>query len=44
MTKGKISNEERENKRLRDVLQKAVNAENAPMDLREKISRMIREN
>ncbi len=32
-----------ENKRLREALQKAVNAEKAPQNLREKIRRMIRE-
>jgi len=35
--------EERENKRLRDLLQKAVNKEKAPESLREKIAQMIRE-
>lgn len=39
----KISNEERENKLLRDLLQKAVNKEKAPESLREKIAQMIRE-
>ena len=39
----KISNEERENRRLREVLQKAVNREKAPETLREKIRRMIGE-
>lgn len=39
----KISGEERENKRLREILQKAVNQEKAPESLREKIRRHIRE-
>jgi len=39
----KNSDEERENKRLRELLQKAVNKEKAPESLREKIRRMIRE-
>ena len=39
----KISDEERENKRLRELLQKAVNKEKAPESLREKIRKMIRE-
>lgn len=43
MTKEKISNEEQANKRLREALQKAVNAEKAPENLRERIRRMIRE-
>ncbi len=38
----KISDEERENKRLRDLLQKAVNKEKAPESLRERIAKMIR--
>jgi len=38
----KISDEERENKRLRELLQKAVNQEKAPEELREKIRKMIR--
>jgi len=38
-----ISDEERENKRLREVLQKAVNQEKSPESLREKIRRHIRE-
>lgn len=42
-TNGKISNDERENKRLREVLQKAVNAEKAPEILCERIRRMVRE-
>ena len=39
----KISDEERENKRLRELLQKAVNKEKAPESLREKLRKMIRE-
>ena len=39
----KTSNEERENKRLREILQKAVNKEKAPESLRERIAKMIRE-
>jgi hypothetical protein len=39
----KTSNEERENKRLRDLLQKAVNKEKAPESLRERIAKMIRQ-
>ena len=39
----KISDEERENQRLRAALQKAVNKEKAPESLRAKIRRMIRE-
>jgi hypothetical protein len=39
----KISDEERENKRLREILQKAVNKEKAPESLREKLRKMIRE-
>ena len=39
----KISDEERENRRLRELLQKAVNKEKAPESLREKLRRMIRE-
>ncbi len=39
----KTSHEERENKLLRDLLQKAVNREKAPASLREKIAKMIRE-
>ncbi len=35
--------EERENKRLRQILQKAVNTEKAPDALRDRISKMIRE-
>ncbi|MEP6901220.1 MAG: hypothetical protein ABJA66_05690 [Actinomycetota bacterium] len=38
----KISDEERENKRLREALQKAVNQEKAPESLRERIAKMIR--
>jgi hypothetical protein len=38
----KISDEERENNRLRELLQKAVNQEKAPGNLREKIRKMIR--
>jgi hypothetical protein len=41
--KTKISDEERENKRLRERLQKAVNQEKAPENLREKIRKMIRQ-
>jgi hypothetical protein len=36
--------DERENKRLRELLQKAVRQEKVPASLREKIRRMIREN
>jgi hypothetical protein len=39
----KISDEERENKRLRELLKKAVNQEKAPEELREKIRKMIRQ-
>ena len=39
----KISDEEHENKRLRDLLQKAVNKEKAPENLRERIRKMIRQ-
>lgn len=39
----KTSNEERENKRLRELLQKAVNREKAPASLRARIAKMIRE-
>ena len=39
----KISNDERENRRLREMLQKAVRKEKAPESLREKIRKMIRE-
>lgn len=39
----KISDEERENKRLRELLQKTVNKEKAPESLHEKIRKMIRE-
>lgn len=39
----KIPFDERENKRLRELLQKAVNREKAPDNLRERIRRMIRE-
>lgn len=35
--------DERENQRLRELLRQAVNKENAPAGLREKISRLIRE-
>lgn len=35
--------DERQNRRLRAALRKAVNRESAPESLREKISRMIRE-
>jgi hypothetical protein len=35
--------DERENKRLRELLQKAVRKETAPAGLREKIRQMIRE-
>jgi hypothetical protein len=38
----KISDEERENLRLREILQKAVNKEKAPESLRERIAKMIR--
>lgn len=39
----KSSNETSADKRLRELLQKAVNKEKAPESLREKIRRMIRE-
>jgi hypothetical protein len=39
----KISDKERENRRLRKLLQIAVNREKAPEGLREKIRKMIRE-
>lgn len=39
----KISDEERDAQRLREILQKAVNKEKAPESLREKLRRMIRE-
>jgi hypothetical protein len=39
----KISDDERETARLRELLQKAVNKEKAPESLREKIRKMIRE-
>ncbi len=39
----KMPAEERADKRLRDILQKAVNQEKAPESLREKIRKMIRE-
>lgn len=39
----KIADETGENRRLREILQKAVNQEKAPESLREKIRRMIRE-
>lgn len=39
----KISDEERETRRLRELLQKAVNKEKAPENLRAKIRRMIRQ-
>jgi len=39
----KISDKERENRRLRALLQKAVNGEKAPESLREKLRKMIRE-
>lgn len=35
--------EEQENKKLKNILKKAVNTEKAPDSLREKISKMIRE-
>jgi hypothetical protein len=38
-----ISAEDRENRRLRELLQKAVNKEKAPESLREKLRKMIRE-
>lgn len=38
----KIADEERENRRLRALLQKAVNREKAPESLREKIGKLIR--
>jgi hypothetical protein len=45
MTNGNHKNEveERENKRLQKLLQKAVNTEKAPKSLRDRISKMIRE-
>ena len=39
----KISDETSENRRLRELLQKAVNKEKAPESLREKLRRHIRE-
>jgi len=39
----KIEDAESENRRLREILQKAVNKEKAPESLREKIRKMIRE-
>jgi hypothetical protein len=39
----KISDAESENRRLRELLQKAVNKEKAPESLREKLRKMIRE-
>lgn len=39
----KISDDERETARLRELLQKAVNREKTPESLREKLRRMIRE-
>ncbi len=38
----KISDDDRENKRLRGLLQKAVNKEKAPEELSENIRKMIR--
>ena len=39
----KNEDEERENKRLRELLKKAVNKEKAPESLRGRIAKMIRE-
>ena len=39
----RIPDAESENKRLRELLQKAVNKEKAPESLRDKIRKMIRE-
>ena len=39
----KNEDEERENKRLRELLKKAVNKEKAPESLRQRIAKMIRE-
>ena len=39
----KNEDEERENKRLRELLKKTVNKEKAPESLRERIAKMIRE-
>lgn len=41
--KAKLADDERENRRLKEVLQKAVNKEDAPESLRERIRKMIRE-
>lgn len=41
--KMKTEDAESENRRLREILQKAVNKEKAPESLREKIRKMIRE-
>jgi len=38
-----ISDKERENRRLREILQNAVNKEKAPESLREKLRQLIRE-
>lgn len=42
-TNGKKMNDGQTDKRLREALQRAVNAEKAPENLRERIRRMIRE-
>lgn len=39
----KYGSEERENKKLKRLLQKAVSQEKAPESLRDKISKMVRE-
>ncbi len=39
----KNSDQDRENKLLREILQKAVNKEKAPESLRERIAKMIRQ-
>ena len=39
----KLADEERDNKRLRELLQSAVNKEKAPESLRDRIRKMIRE-
>ena len=39
----KAVDEDRENRRLRELLRRSVGAEKTPADLRERISRMIRQ-
>lgn len=41
--KAKLADDERENQKLKEALQKAVNKENAPESLRERIRKMIRD-